>query len=102
VATVEATSVGPVALQLGALSTSLGRFGEAERHLEEALEITEKLEAPYWTALTQLEWAKMLRARADEGDEATAVSLVSESAQSARELGFGQLERAALDFGVVQ
>jgi hypothetical protein len=60
VATVEATSVGPVAVQLGALSTSLGRFGEAERHLEEALEITErlkiteKLEAPYWTALTKL------------------------------------------------
>lgn len=63
---------------------------------------TLQLEAPYWTALTKLERAKMLRARADEGDEATAVSLVSESALSARELGFGQLERAALDFGVAQ
>ena len=58
---------GAVAFYLGMLSTTLGRCDDAEAHFAEALAIHERLRAPYWTARTHLETARMLLTRRSPG-----------------------------------
>ena len=56
---------GSAARPLGMLAAAMGDWARAESHFEAALVFDEKLEAPPWLASTQLEYALMLRDRAD-------------------------------------
>lgn len=65
-----------VAHHLGLLATALGRYDEAERCFREATAIHERIAAPHRVARTRLEWARMLLARRDPGDEERARDLL--------------------------
>jgi len=67
-----ATVAGSVARPLGRLATVLGRYDDAEAHFRLALELHTRLQAPYWTARTELDWANLLLARARPGDKQAA------------------------------
>ena len=59
---------GALARSLGRLAHLLGHPADAEAHFGTALSINERIEAPYWTARTQLDYADLLRdvGRTDE------------------------------------
>jgi tetratricopeptide (TPR) repeat protein len=59
---------GSVAQSLGLLATALGEYDAAEAHFNRALAVHERLHAPYLLARTNLEWGRMLIARARPGD----------------------------------
>ena len=86
------TTDGPVALHLGVLATTLQEYDDAERHFAEALDISNNLSAPYWVARTQLEWAELLRRRAEPDDAPHAKTLLTAALEAARTYGFGALE----------
>jgi len=86
---------GSVALYLGLLSRTLGRYDDAEAHFAEAHAMTERIGAPYWLAVTRVDWAKMLRRRNDLGDRERAHSMLEQALATAREYGFGGVERQA-------
>jgi tetratricopeptide (TPR) repeat protein len=88
---------GAVALYLGMLATVLTRYDQAEDHFSEAMEIHERLRAPYWIACTRLEWARMLLARRQPGDAERARDLVGQALATARELGLANVERRAVE-----
>jgi hypothetical protein len=77
---------GPVALRLGMLAALLGRWGEAERHFEVALERCGRLGARAVTARVLYERSRMLLARGADGDHARAVKLLAEAQTICREL----------------
>jgi len=84
---------GSVAQHLGTLATVLGRYDTAECHFTRALELHERLHAPYWTALTQLEWGRMLLARGAQGDRARAQTMLTSARDTAGRYGFAALGR---------
>lgn len=94
---------GAAARYLGLLAATLGRKEDAVRHLEDALEMNTRAQAPPWIARSQLELARWLLARARPGDERRAVDLLRHAELSARQLGMraltGQasLERSAIN-----
>jgi len=95
VAFVHAGSAGPIAFHLGSLATTFGNFDEAQRRFKEALAVGRKLQSPYWVARTQLSWAKMqLRCKTAE-DTGEAKSKLDKAVRSARQNGFGAIEREA-------
>jgi class 3 adenylate cyclase len=82
---------GPVALRLATLAAMLGRWDEAERHFEAALDCCRMLGARAIGARVRYEYAAALLAR---GDHARAGSLLAEVGRLAEELGMtGLLER---------
>jgi tetratricopeptide (TPR) repeat protein len=68
---------GAVALYLGILATMLRRWPDAERHLQQALAVHERLRATPWVARTQLEYATMLHARGSPGDAERARAFIA-------------------------
>jgi class 3 adenylate cyclase len=86
---------GPVALQLGALARMLGGSSEAEGHLAESLEGSERLGSPFWIVRTRIEWAKVLLARAGTDDLTRAAAMLDEAIVTSRRHGFLALERQA-------
>ncbi len=86
---------GSVALYLGLLATTLDRYDDAEAHFAEAHAMHERIGAPYSLAVTRVDWAKMLlrRNRAGDGDRARA--MLEQALATAREYGFGGVERQA-------
>jgi class 3 adenylate cyclase len=87
---------GAVALYLGMLSVALNQWDQAQGHLAEAMQIHEGLHAPYWVARTRLEWARMLLARRQPGDTDGARELLAQALDTARQLGFADVERRAV------
>jgi hypothetical protein len=86
---------GPVALYLTMLAGALDDYGAAEVHFDQAVEISQNLNAPYWIARTQYEWAKLLQRRRESGDESRATTLLTSAASTSKEYGFTGLgERA--------
>jgi predicted ATPase len=89
---------GPVALRLGMLATMLGRWDEAERHFETAIERCERLGARAIRARVLYEQARMLRARGAAGDQPRAASVLDDAAHLCEELGMpGLLERVSAE-----
>ncbi len=86
------TTQGPVALYLAMLSTFLGHYDDAERHFAESLELSLGLQAPYWSARTRFEWAKMARLGGRDGDEGHAAEMLTSALAAARTHGFKVLE----------
>lgn len=80
-----------VALALGRLAVVLGRDDEADSFFARALEIHERLEAPFFIALTKVSWAAALTAR----DRPRAAVLAQQALEVAQTYGFGDVERRA-------
>jgi len=94
VAGVGVACLGPTARVLGKLATALDRGGDATRHFERALEISERLGAPVLLAHTQLDYAAAL------GGGSRAAELIAQAAETAQRLGLSSVARQAsrLDF----
>lgn len=86
---------GPAAHFLGALATVLGRYGQAERFFLRAAELNERMGARFFGARTNLEWGKMLLARATPGDLERGRELLSLAMTAAQEHGYAMIERRA-------
>ena len=85
---------GPVAFHLGTLAALLGRGEAANEHFIEALDLSHKLDSPYWIARTQIEWTRLLRERG-AGDGGNAEAMVKSTLSTARHYGFGPLVEQA-------
>ena len=68
---------GSAARPLGMLAAAMGDWARAETHFEAALTFDARLDAPPWLAQSQLEYALMLRDRAQPGDASRAAELVN-------------------------
>ncbi|MGH7856860.1 MAG: ATP-binding protein [Candidatus Binatia bacterium] len=88
---VAAVCAGSFSRSLGLLAATLGRYGEAERHFEDALETNSRLAALPWVAHTQHEYARMLIARGGPDDARRASELRSAALETARNLGMTAL-----------
>ena len=93
VASLGPSALGPVALHLGMLAGALEDHDLAAVHFIAALEMSENLDAPYWTACAQIEWAQMLRRRNQPDDEPRTAAMLTDALGTARRYGFGALER---------
>ena len=75
---------------MGSLAGLLGRVDEAEGYFTEALDVSQKLGSPYWTARTQFAWAQLDRkAGPDEADRAE--TMLTDALHSAERRRFGAL-----------
>jgi hypothetical protein len=93
---VYATSSGAIARHLGRLAAVLERDSDADAHFGVALEIHERIGAPYWIACTQLDVRDLLVGRQGPGDHARAGELTERARHTARERGYlGLLARAS-------
>jgi tetratricopeptide (TPR) repeat protein len=80
-------STGSVARSLGTLATTMGRFDDAEAHLEAALAANTRWGARPWVAHTLHDLVALLAARDGPGDAARAHDALRRSAALAHELG---------------
>jgi hypothetical protein len=76
-----------VARYLGLAATTAGRLDEAAEHFEAALAMNERMGARPWLALTQRDYARMLRHRYARGDRERAHGLAEAALATCRELG---------------
>ena len=90
-------NAGAVAMYLGMLATVLDRLDDAESHFAEAMEIHERLRAPYWVGRTQLERARTLLIRRQPGDAELARDIVGAALATAREFSLANLDRRAAE-----
>jgi len=86
---------GAVALSLGTLATVLGRYRDAEAHFAEALRIHENLASPFFIAMTDLEWGRMLLSRREPDDPARAETTLRSALALAHRYGYAALEARA-------
>jgi tetratricopeptide (TPR) repeat protein len=77
---------GPVALRLGMVAAMLGRWEEAERHFELAMERCNRLGAPAITVRVLYERSRMLVARGEEADLASAAEVLARAEGICQEL----------------
>ncbi len=80
-------SFGSVARGLGILSTMFGRFDDAEKHFDDALEIERRMGARPWLAHAEDGYARMLLARDGPGDRERARELIDAAVSIYTELG---------------
>ncbi len=86
---------GSASRYLGLLAGVLGRWEDAERHFEHAIEVNKRMGTRRWTGWTQNQYAEMLLRRGAEGDREKALSLLGEALETAQTLGMKALvERA--------
>ena len=90
-------SRGAVARPLGLLATLVGRYEDAERHFEKALEMNARIRARIWVAHTQHDYARMLVARDEPGDREKAAALAAQALATAHEVGMKPLEADVLE-----
>jgi hypothetical protein len=84
-------SCGPLAYYLGVLAASLSRFDAAARHFDVALELTERVGARPYLALTQGAYGAMLARHGATSDRRRAKQLLVDALQAAQALGMNQL-----------
>ena len=84
---------GSFALALGICNRVLEDYDEADVTFREADAMSEQLAAPYWIALTKLEWGAMLQAR--DGDTDDAIGLLTTAAAIADRRGYRSLKTRA-------
>jgi tetratricopeptide (TPR) repeat protein len=83
---------GSVARPLGIVAGCTGRWSDAERHFEQALERHATMRARPWVARTAYDWAEMLVHRGRPRDRERAEELLERALETARELGMSALE----------
>ena len=79
---------------LGLLAASLRRDCEAEFYFAQAAATHERIGAAWGLAMTQLAWGQFLLASGNPGYQ-RAQALLAQSADSARNQGYGLIERRA-------
>jgi hypothetical protein len=87
----------PVDLSLGTAAARLGRFDVAEDHFRASLELSERVRAPTFVAVTRLHWAQALADRDGAGDGTRSRELAAMALATAEELGLGRILRVASD-----
>jgi tetratricopeptide (TPR) repeat protein len=87
----------PVAMYLGALTSLLGRYEEAEAYFMESAELNERAGASFAAARNDYSWGKMLLARGAPGDAELARDLLTRAHASAAAHGFGYVEAHAAE-----
>ena len=92
---VGALVVGAIARPLARAATLLGDYDQAEEWFAIAHDIHDRLQAPFWTALGQLDHADLCLARRADGDLERARELVTTAAATAAEYGCAGLTRRA-------
>ncbi len=90
-----AACYGSAARVLGLLATALGRFDDAGRHFEAALERNARIHSPLWVGHTQCDYASMLLRRDAPGDSERARALLEQALATASELGLHAVARKA-------
>jgi DNA-binding winged helix-turn-helix (wHTH) protein/tetratricopeptide (TPR) repeat protein len=86
---------GSVTRPLASLAGLLGRFDQAERHFETALQTHRRMGALPWLAHTQHDFARMLLARGEALDRRRALELAGDALATACELGMAPLAERA-------
>jgi DNA-binding SARP family transcriptional activator len=86
---------GPVSRSIGDLMVVLGRYDEAESHFANSAASSEKADARFFSAQTDLSWGRMLLERRAPGDSERAKDFLGRSRQSAALLGYATVERRA-------
>lgn len=82
----------PVGMSIGTAAAALGRWDEAEQLFGQALDLSERLGAPTFVAVTRVAWAQALKTRGTTGDGERARELATLSLATAEELGLGRVE----------
>ena len=85
----------PVAYHLGALTSVLGRFEEAETYFAEAADLNQRGDMAYSSAMTDLAWGEMVATRDADTDRGRAQDLLSSSLTIALDHGYAAVERQA-------
>jgi tetratricopeptide (TPR) repeat protein len=93
--TTSSTFLGTVGMYLARLAAVLGRDDDAQRHFEKADVQLRALDAPYWHARNQVDWAGFLITRAHDDDVNEARALLEEATRTAATHGCGAVERRA-------
>jgi tetratricopeptide (TPR) repeat protein len=78
---------GSLARGLGVLATTLGRFDDAERHFDVAIDAERRMGARPWLAHAHHGQSTMLLARGDAGDRQRAQALLVDVGRAYRDLG---------------
>jgi class 3 adenylate cyclase len=84
---------GPADRNLGVLAALLERWDDAERHLQDAMAMCEKVPSPPYLAQTQYDYARMLLRRGGSGDRPRALELLGKAGQAAQRMGMAGLAR---------
>ncbi len=79
---------GAVDRPLGRLSTLLGRYDDAQEQLNQALEMHERIHAPYWIARTRLDLAELSVNRSNWTDTEIAHDLIQDVQRIAHDFGY--------------
>ena len=83
--------VGSLHLRLANLATTIGRWQDAERHYQAAVETERRMRAGSWLARTELDYAAMLLLRSDPGDSERARSLLESALAFAQTAGMKEI-----------
>ena len=87
---------GAAAHDVALLDQALGDLDQADAHFAQSLDLHERIEAPYFIAMTQVAWAEMLTHRDQPGDTEHARELATAAHAIAHQYHFPVLiERAA-------
>ena len=89
------STAGPISRTLGGLASVLGRYDEAESFFAHAAASSQRADAKFFTARTELYWGLMLMARRGVGDSELARHLLSSALATAVQCGYGNVERRA-------
>ncbi|HZI37017.1 MAG TPA: hypothetical protein VFF24_01830, partial [Acidimicrobiia bacterium] len=91
--------VGSVDFFLGVLAATVRDWEDAEARFAAAAVVQQHVNAPAWLARTHLEWARMLFARAEPGDEERAHDLLRQAVAIVSERGVPRIEHEAAELG---
>jgi class 3 adenylate cyclase len=89
------TVEGPVSLFLGGLATVLGRYDEADAYFASSASSSERANAKFFAARTDLLWGVMLAQRGSPGDIHKARECLMNAHFSGATNGYGTVERRA-------
>jgi DNA-binding SARP family transcriptional activator len=80
---------------IGNLATAQGEADLAIEHLSQAVELSERIGAPYWSAQARLDLGRALALRRDRDDDARIRSLTDAAVASAHAGGYGRIPQRA-------
>lgn len=89
--------LGAVAHNLGTLARTLGRLENANEHFAHALELHRKIRAPFFTALTELEWGRTLLLGKGPREAGRAAAMLASARDTAERYGFRTVARRATE-----
>ena len=91
------TADGPVSHYVGGLATVLGRYDEADAHFAQAAAFSDRANAKFFAARTNLSWGQMLAERRAPGDTDKARDLLTKAHAAAAAAKYANVERRAAE-----